>query len=79
MVSAPTPDEVAAAKAEAFRASLEGRTILSAILEPSTDDDGSGASYPGALVLELDDDRVMAIRGWGHDYWGIDLEVRDGG
>lgn len=36
------------------------------------DGDGSGAQ---SVTLTMDDGRRYTLVGWGHDYWGIHLEV----
>lgn len=57
---------------DALLASLVGHTIASTDRSDNTD---SGGAWLGSVVLTLDDGRRVLFEGWGHDWWGLSIEV----
>jgi len=51
----------------ALIASIVGRTIAAADLR-------DGESGPCYLTLTFDDGTQINISGWGHDWWGLNIE-----
>lgn len=49
---------------------IEGHSIVSAHY---WNDDANGQG--GGVSLTLDDGRTVAISGWGHDWWGVTVEI----
>lgn len=58
-----------AERLETLRVSKAGRTIRGVEIH-------HGESGPETVELTLDDGRHIEIRGWGHDWWGVNFEER---